>query len=403
MIFNIVIILFNILFLTIGVNRWSAKEYGLNKNDIKVLKNLFIYHQVISVCFSFYITKFGGDALLYWFVNNKHDLDYSWTSYYGTGTMFLKFICYPLVKFFNISFFAGGLLFGFVGYLGFVYAYLIVRKFTKKTIVLYSLSIFPLLLFLPNLNFWSSGIGKDSLMFFAIMLFLYALFNYKRKFLWGIFALALIYHIRPPMALFLLLSVLIAGLLDSKLKVSYKVLLSIIMLGTSGLLYSSVLASVQIDKLNGESIEQFSESRTTNLSKDAGSGINTTDYPLPLKVFTFLYRPLFFDINGPLAIVASFENLLLLWLSLMMVFKLNIYIVFKNAPFQIKTLILYFIIASVSFSLILGNLGIMLRMKIMIVPSLLIFIFWCIAYLNHQKQKKIREAYKLHLEKIDSE
>lgn len=389
MIFNILIILFNFLFPTLIINKWRQKKYGLNEKDIIILKRLFIFHQIISLIFSFYITKYGGDALLYWFISNPKGLNNTWTSYYGTGTTFLQFICYPLVKYLNISFYIGGLLFGILGFLGLAYIYLIVRKFTKNHIILYSYSFFPLLLFLPNLHFWSSGIGKDSIMFFGLMVFLNALFQFKKKFIWGVLALILIYHIRPPMSFFLLASAFIAVFIDSKLQAGYKIALSVLMLSSLALLYNKVLSSVNIDKLDKDSIEQYSTTHIANLSKDSNSGVNTEKYPLPLKIFTFLYRPLFFDINGPLAIVASFEDLLLLWLSLFMIFKLKLYAIFKKAPFQIKTLMLYFIIASVAFSLILSNLGIMLRMKIMVEPALLIFLFWSIVYtkINTPKSK----------------
>jgi hypothetical protein len=388
MAFSIIIVLFNVYFLISGIKSFWRKNKTLNNKDIIILQRLFLYHQGISLIFSYYVLKFGGDATLYWFIYDKSMLSRPWFYYYGTGTNFMYFINYWLVKFFNINFYAGALMYGFIGYLGFVYLYLIIRKFTKGKIKFYSFNIFPLLLFLPNLNFWSSGIGKDSLIFFGIVLFLYCLFNYKQKIFTATFALVLIFYIRPHILLFLIISLFLAIILDSKLKIGHKIFMLITIISISSFTLNKVLEVTQIKELNSQSIERFSETRATRLTEGAGSGINTNNYSLPLKIFTFLYRPLFFDINGPLAIVASVENLLLLWLSLLFLFKLKPFRVFVAAPFQFKVVILFFLISSVVFSMTLGNLGIMLRAKIMVIPSFLVFIFWSVEYLNHQKLKK---------------
>jgi hypothetical protein len=80
MITNIIIIFFNIFFWTAGINSFFGKRKGLDYNDVVILKRLFVYHQIISIVFSFYILKFGGDANLYWFINNQYDLNSPWLS-----------------------------------------------------------------------------------------------------------------------------------------------------------------------------------------------------------------------------------------------------------------------------------------------------------------------------------
>jgi hypothetical protein len=84
----------------------------------------------------------------------------------------------------------------------------------------------------------------------------------------------------------------------------------------------------------------------------------------------------------------------LLCISITTLVKLKPFTVFKVAPFQIKTLLLFSLISSVAFSITLGNLGIMLRMKIMIVPSILIFIFWSVKYLRQKKMEKFKKKYE---------
>ena len=88
---------------------------------------------------------------------------------------------------------------------------------------------------------------------------------------------------------------------------------------------------------------------------------------------------LFFDINGIPAILASFENLLLLLLTFKVLRKKPLR-AYKAAPIIIKWLLILLIIGTFVFSQALGNLGIMLRMRNMFLPGMLIFILWALSY-----------------------
>jgi len=100
-----------------------------------------------------------------------------------------------------------------------------------------------------------------------------------------------------------------------------------------------------------------------------------------------LFRPLFFDVNGIPALVSSFENLILLMLSYIVVFKNNFRLTFKNAPFVIKGMIFFLIVGTLAFSQSLGNLGIMIRMRNMFLPGLLIFILYSFSFQQELKNK----------------
>ena len=131
---------------------------------------------------------------------------------------------------------------------------------------------------------------------------------------------------------------------------------------------------VQLESLETEVIENYTSDKASNLNRDqTGSGVDISGYPFPLKLFTFLYRPLFFDINGILAILSSFENFILVLLSFS-IFRKKPISAFKKSHRIIKGGIIFFLLGSSAFSLILGNLGIMLRQKNMLMPWLILFV-----------------------------
>ncbi|WP_432712762.1 hypothetical protein [Pedobacter sp.] len=385
-VFDFIVILIVILWGGIGISAVYKKGNQFSSREILFLQGLYTFHMLVSLFFSSYILSNGGDAKAYWFMMPRFSIYNSWESYYRTGTSFILFLTYPLVKYLQLSFYTGGLLFAMVGFQGFIYLYSIIRKFTRKPVLLYGFQLFPYILFLPNLHFWSAGIGKDALSFFAIMLFYYSLFKLNKKWVWALFALFLAYHVRPHIALFLIVSSFVAILIDGKMKFSVKVALGLVMLLGAIFLFNSVVQFMRLDDVSTDSISQYSETKANNLTKGSGSAVALAGYPFPFKVFTFLYRPLFLDVNNSLAIVSSIENLMLLILSVLLLI-MKPFSAFKKAPMPIKSILIFFVICTCAFAITLSNLGIMLRQKTPVICCLLIFIFWSFAYRLYLKNK----------------
>jgi hypothetical protein len=164
-----------------------------------------------------------------------------------------------------------------------------------------------------------------------------------------------------------------------------------LMIGISISILPSVMEFAKIEETTVDSFEEFSSAKSTLLSRaNVGSAIDISSYPFPLKVFTFLYRPFFFDINGIPAVIASFENLFLLLLSIK-VLQNKPLLTFRRAPFVIRGLVVFLIIGTLAFSQSLGNVGIMIRMRNMFLPGLLIFILWSFSYQHQLAQEKKRK------------
>lgn len=260
--------------------------------------------------------------------------------------------------------------------------------------MVYGYAIFPLMLYSPNTNFWSFGIGKDSTCFFAILLFFYCLFDIKKKWFWAVFAIAFVYHIRPHMAMFLVASSFAALTVDSKIKPGVKFAMILVMLVGVGVLFNKVMAFLRLDEISTAGIDKIADQKNDLLNQRSGSRVDMSNYPLPFKVFTFLYRPLFIDTPNALGLIQSCENAVLLCLSYI-VARAKVVRVFKAAPFPIKSMLIFALISALAFALVLGNLGIMLREKIPVVSCLLIFMFWSFYYHKHVrflKKKRFLEA-----------
>jgi hypothetical protein len=128
--------------------------------------------------------------------------------------------------------------------------------------------------------------------------------------------------------------------------------------------------------------------RATELTK-ASSGVDITSYSLPFQVFTFLYRPLFFDASGALALIVSFENVFYLLMTLKILNLKGIrYLITSN--FLVKTCLFGFLTVTIALAQISGNLGLAMRQKSQV---MILFLFVVLAFLDSEKTK----LYRAHM------
>lgn len=368
----------------------NSFKSSLSKYDISTLQKLFVYHLVFGTYYCFFIQ---GDAIGHW--NYSKSITYEHFIYLITkerGTYFSYALNYFPSNVLGLSYFTGTMLYSLLGFIGLTYFYIIVKKLIPYNSKFKGYYLFPGLFFLPNLHFWSCAVGKDTLLFLCIALFMYGIIQPMKRIHILTFALLLSYFIRPHITFFLLVSYSMVYVTTSKMSIFQRVIFLGLMIGIGITILPSVMEFAKIEDATVESFEKFSTAKSTILSRsNVGSAIDISSYPFPLKVFTFLYRPFFFDINGIPALLASFENLLLLLLSIN-VLRNNPLRTFRKAPFVIQGMVYFLIIGTLAFCQSLGNVGIMIRMRNMFLPGLLIFIIWSFSY-QHQlfveKKKKM--------------
>ena len=136
--------------------------------------------------------------------------------------------------------------------------------------------------------------------------------------------------------------------------------------------------------------EEFSDDRGGELAK-SGSGVDMSSYPLPLKLFTFWFRPLFFDAPGLLGLIVSVENLIYLLLFIK-ILKKDFIKFLKKSNIVVKMSITVFFLSSLALTFVMSNLGIIMRQKSMVMYFLFFVIYY---YLAQKKYDKIIKKRKL--------
>ena len=378
-------ILVSCIFILIGFN--IATKVNISAKNKKMLTKLWWYHLVFVIFWGIYF-GYTGDAFGYWLhTQQMSQADFIDSLFSGQGTEFMNALNYIPANLMRMGFFANTLLYGLLGFIAFTFLYRICIQTIPYNSKFYKYRLFPLLLFLPNLHFWSSGVGKDTILFLCILMVAYGLMRISKRFLLVMIGLLLSYGIRPHITLMLVVSFGLAYIINGKLSMFKRISLLIPLIAIAVFILPPVLEFVKMDELSMNELEQFSERKSTALSA-AGSSVDISSYPYPLKVLTFLYRPFFFDINGIPAVIASFENLLLLLLSIQVI-RNRFVATFKAAPVVIQGLFIFFILGALILSMSMSNLGIILRQRNMFLPGLIVFILWSFSY---QQQQRIQNT-----------
>lgn len=355
--------------------------------DKKLMNRLYWYHLVFFLIYFTYATFEASDSKAYYF--DARIVRENWTSLFLTGTKFIIFIANPLVQF-GLSYLSVMLIFAWTGYVGFVFAYIFFKEnITINVTVFKKYDLLTLLLFLPNMHFWTASLGKGSLIFMGLMLFAYALrFPQKRLFalLLGGF---LVYMIRPHVMLFLLVGVMV-GIITGKSKLGAGVKLLILAASIAFLITAkgSILSVAKLQDSENvvQDFDQFALEQAGRL-ETSGSGVQMSNYSLPFKFFTFWFRPLFVDSPGLLGMFSSAENLIYLLLFAKIANRRFLRFITK-APYLVKTSLIIFVLTSFALTFVMSNLGIMMRQKSMVMYFGFFVIYYFLASEKYQLLQK---------------
>jgi hypothetical protein len=384
-----------ILLLTTFVSYALADYFFLPGTDNnKIAKQLFWYHLLLSAIYFIYVTFNPSDSKAYYATSLAAP---TWLELYGTSTTFIKFLAYPFIHYFSFTYEATMALFSFIGYCGFLFFFLSFKQVLQFRPSLWGYDLIKLVLFLPNLHFWSSSLGKGSVIFLAISLFFWSMVNPRNRWLLLILSSVIIYHVRPHIMLMMLVCYGVGFIFSTKgLPFAWR----IIFLGGAAIafffIYKDVLTLVGIDEDQFLTQGLDLSHRANELGK-ATSGININQYSLPLQVFTFLYRPLFFDAPGALGLFVSVENVFYLLLTTYILFQLKSWTYVFNGDYLVKGSLLSFITVSVALAQVSGNLGLAIRQKSQI---MVLFLFVVLSFLNDENRKEAMRRKQTKLGKF---
>lgn len=376
-------------------NSFSKKHKWFSK---KLMNSLFLYHLFFFGVYYTYAAFNPSDSKAYY---GRPQMNDDWFYYFGTSTTFIDFISWPFINFLGFSYEMMMVLFAWLGYLGFVYAYMFFREnIPIKIKVFKNFDLLVLTLFLPNMHFWTASLGKGAPIFLGLMMFAYALKNPKSRLVTLILGSVIIYFIRPHVFLFVAAGTVL-GYMTGKEKISFgkKLLIYVGMIGGLILVQDQILGMAGLEESENlvSDFEDFSEDRSQGLS-ESGSGVAISDYPLPLKLFTFWFRPLFFDAPGVLGLIVSVENLLYLLLFIK-ILKKDFISFIKNSPMSVKMSLVVFFLSSFALTFVMSNLGIIMRQKSMVMYFLFFVIYYYLAQKKYDRLIKLKKRRKAMLKR----
>lgn len=349
----------------------------LSKNikDIKVIVSVYVWHTFFSIFYWYYTLSHIADSLTYY----KNAFYYP--PQFKAGTAFIDSITYYLVNILNTNYLNSTLVFNIFGALGIVFLYHSIHKYlnvlSKYWIVI---------LFIPSMSFWSAGLGKDSIAFMAVCLFLYAVTTSKKQNILISVAFFSMFMVRPHIAFIMLVSFAIYFFLKSKIHIFFKLLILPFLLGSSVVALNFVQDYVGLQDSSLSDVGNYIEQRQ-GLNQEGGSSLDISSMSYPLQMFTYIFRPLPFEAHSIVALITSLENtillLVLIFISIKSKLNLNSFVKEKNL-----WLFTYVFMTCSVLALITANLGIATRQKWMFMP-VLIYLF-------------LNEAYKIKLRKLSS-
>jgi hypothetical protein len=349
---------------------------------------LFLYHAAASVLYWLYSLREGADAVGY------YAAQYDPSTEISPGTHFITWLTVRLREFLGASYFDLFMLYHIAGYIGVVLIFQLCRRMLTTDEDEPAPYIVYLAIFLPGLHVWTSAIGKDSLVFLGIACFLWGAAKQGAGLLHMLLGLAICALIRPHIAALLASSCALSLALSGGVPLHWRI--AVVGLLSGGLWWGMPYLQefLRVDEFNPTSMIGYMEQRQAR-NLDGGSSLSISERSLPFQYFTFMYRPLFFDANGVLGLVVSVENLFYLGLSIFCLPRVIGPLIKGEDAFFLRFNVLYFGLGALILASTTSNLGLAIRQKMMVVPSLILISMYAYARNRNAEWSMADEDHQL--------
>lgn len=242
-----------------------------------------------------------------------------------------------------------------------------------------------LIVLLPSISFWSSGLGKDSISFMATGFALWAALKLEKRAALMAFAIFMMFLVRPHMAGMLIIALALSMVLSAKVSLLRRMILGTLALGVAAALVPFALQYAGVsDPTSTEAVMEYMEGRQ-GVNMGGGSSVDIASMSLPMKLFTYVFRPTVIEARSVFSLAAAFDNLILLFL-----FIAGGYSLVKKKVTDLtvnrKFMWIYVTLAWFVLAMTTANLGIAVRQKWMFVPMLM---FLLISLIGKEKKSVI--------------
>lgn len=290
-----------------------------------------------------------------------------------------------LFRFMHLGYFEYFLLYSLFGYLGTVLFYLMIHRlcYYKDKIKVGRINVFPWILLYPSLHMYTCMVGKDPIIFFGIALSSFALIGKRISWFLMVIGLLSMILVRPHMAVIYIISLGLTLLISKEWNFIKKTFLALIGSLVAIIIIPKLISLFRIDNLSLEAVQMAIELNEGYVS-NAGTYVDMTTYPLLLKVFTYLFRPLFLDSPNVLLLEYSAENLFFLVL-LIMNLRFYFFSWLRKQNLIIKFSFVYFVVGVLVLSNGLSVYGLFIRQKTMIFLNFLLLLFSFIYFRQNPK------------------
>lgn len=334
------------------------------KRDVLWVTLIFIWHTLFSFVYYLFSLTNTADAKTYYQTSIYAD---SYSFY--PGSHFINFLTSLFSLRIDANYLNTTLIYNLFGSIGLTLLFLSIRKYLN-----YLSWSWVLILFIPSMSFWSSGLGKDAISFMACCLFIFAITTSTRPTLLMALAFFSMFMVRPHVAAMFLVSYIVYFIIKSKTHISIKVItLPVIAIGLF-LSLSFVQQYIGLEDASLDGLSTYVDDRQS-FNQGGGSSLDIASMSYPMQMFTYIFRPLPFEAHSAFALVTSIENTVLLISFLYIVLKSK----FNFRPFfwgENLWLLSYAFLTCTMLAITTANLGIATRQKWMFMPVLIYLLIY---------------------------
>lgn len=343
------------------------------KRDTLIILGVFLWHTLFSIVYFLYTLNNAADAKGY-YRTSISDYDFS----FYPGSRFINYLTSIFSQGADANYFNSTLVYNLFGSIGLVFLYLSIKRY---------LSSLPwywvLILFIPSMSFWSSGLGKDAISYMACCLFIYAVSASTKPALLLTLSFFSMFMVRPHVAAMLLISYVVYFIVKSKTHIILKALALPAIAAGLFLSLGFVQQYVGLEEASFDSVSSYVDSRQA-VNQDGGSSLDIASMSYPMQMFTYIFRPLPFEAHSAVALISSLENiaLLLVFIYIFIKSKSSFKTFFKNENLW---LFMYAFLTCTMLALTTANLGIATRQKWMFMPVLIYLLIY--AFYDYKTKK----------------